>query len=276
VFTVRDRSSGAELYSVRAGAVPVRDRSLLARSFDLQADGKLAFSVDDGRRTRIAWASAAESRAHVIDMPRSGHAAVRWAGSDRLLVLRTSRRAAGTVTGGVLELRGLDGRLLRTVARGVVDRAQREAFYTDGERVTFVTRRCAGVRLHVLPLEGGPTSGSRSGACPLRLREGVVHVRGRRELRATVSCTGFVTVCSGLNAVATARVGGRARVIARDPVTAAASPALRMALNPLGRRLLARRPHARVRLAVTLGDPSLVAPGAVTARQRRAGRFAVR
>ncbi len=277
LFTVRDRSTGAEVYSVRVRDLGGRMVRELGTSFDLQSDGKLAFTYrfhGSGGRT-VAWSAPGDPRPHVLDLPRSGHVAVKWARRDQLLVMRARRGSAGTVSGGVLELRALDGRLVRTLARGVVDRSEREAFDADGERVAFTTRDCGGVRFHVRPLTGGSTFVHRERRCALRLAGGI-RLAGPSELRATLRCRGLLTVCQGWRAVATARVGGRTRVIARDPSTPPRAPVLHMTVNPLGRRLLARRPHARIRLAVSVGDPSFVSYGEPTARQRRSGRFVVR
>jgi len=281
-FVVRDRASGADVYEV-----PERYLGFSwpgnSVSVELQADGKLAYLLWGRGGQAVGWSSPQEPAVHVVALPPSAHVAVRWAAADQLLVLRVGRGRAGRAGTGVLELRDLSGRRLRTLARGVLTRPVRELFDADGRRAAYVTRDCRGVALRVVALDAPTAAAPAVTGCPLRLTTPLRYARTRlrgRVLRARIDCAGFQTRCVAYAAVATARIAGRTRVIARNitgaGVDQTAERGLELQLNATGRRLLRRDRRPRVRIAVDIGDSptggGVLTPGG---EQRRTGTFRV-
>jgi hypothetical protein len=253
------------------------------RGFDLNGDGTVALTYEAsmGRANvmRLAWASPAEPRLHVVPLPRSGHVAARLAG-DRLVVVRARRHSFGPVPGGVLELRELDGRLVRTLARGVDSAYADEGFDVspDRGRVTFVTRSCAGAAIRSVSFSAAqPTRFGAPARCPLRLRA-PLRVAGDREdetLAVRASCRGLVARCVVDRALAT--VGdrrGRRRIVARIPGHSEPGGRVAIPLTAYGRRVLLRRGRSpRVTVTVWLAD---IGGESAPLVQRRSGRFRVR
>ncbi len=220
---------------------------------DLREDGAVAFTANDGAVRGVA---IAEPRGELrrLPLPRAGYYGARFAG-DGVLVMRGRRLWDGADPTATLDLRDLRGELVRVVARGLDGELDAERFDTDGDRVTFVTRTCDGVRIHVRSLFEPPL---RAGAlrCRASLLEGPRLSPSGRAIVFRSSCRGFVRLCGGRDASASVRINGRYRAITARGSGASGSDSdpFAVRLNHLGRRLVARRDRLRIRLRLRVGE----------------------
>lgn len=261
-YQIFDRPSGVVIRRVELPAV---SEDSAFTGIDLRADGAVLFAFTEGPRGHVALAEPDAARAQRLDLPSSARIAAGFHGGQLLLSRAPHRRAPNGIDGTTLELRDLQGRLLQTLARGAVDTARRGDRLSDGdgERVTFVERRCDGARLHLRRSDERELSFPRARDCPMAIVGRPRIRRGRLEVRARLTCTGLTARCDMSYASATVRVAGRDRRIAytRDKGT----PTFRMRLNARGKRLARSKRRFRVVFRVGLGD-GIDAPTALVRR----------
>lgn len=243
------------VYDTRARAVVRRMAAPGWTAADLREDGAVAFVSNAGsvRGVAVAEPSGELRRLPIAD---AGYYDARFAG-DGLLVMRGRRFWTGADPTSTLELRELAGRRTRVVARGLDGELGAARFDAAGEQVTFVTRSCGGVRIHVRSLTDPALEAAAPRRCRARLLEGPRLSRSRRAIVFRASCRGLVHACYGRGGSATVRIDGRRRSITArgggSPYPEAQRFVLR--LNRLGRRLVARRDALRITLRFRLGEP---------------------
>lgn len=231
-------------------------------TFDLQEDAKLALTyqpriLDADLRTRVAWASPAEPRLHLLPLKRRSRYRVQIS-HDRIAYVGSTHNGEWSSHSvlGVVDLAGH----ARRVATGVQSLPPFEdSLSLEGDQLAWVQATCDGpvirsadiTRLRAL-------RGARS--CPLHLSR-----RGRtassRRLVFGASCRGFYRGCEpvagSLRTVRRYRVGHR--VLPRGSrITRSATKhkanRLRLRLLPRGRRLLHARRSILARLAIQVSD----------------------
>lgn len=274
-LTVYDISTGQAVYSLSPEELTRGSPQISAadlRSFDLRQDGTLAFSVLRSRpssiTTEVGWASPSAPQPHWLALPRRGHYAVRWAGSE--LLLEAGGYSTGAVPDATLELATLDGQVARVLATGVMDRAMNERFASDGTRVAFVTQGCTTATIHVRLLSDAVENFASPSRCRLVLRRGPrVDALGRLSLRA--SCAGWRADCRVGRIVV--RLAAPRSHIRRGTMLGSgyggAAGRATVRLNAVARRLFRNGRRVQVRLSARLGEPSFPGGFDVTGAQDR-------
>lgn len=235
-IVVYDWKAGRRLYTVRD---PRINGPYATVSLSLQTDGKLAASFGG----EVVWASPTEPFLHDLPLRRRGYSYYAELRKDRIVY------AGGRVVDccdiidrpflGVSDLAG-HSRVITEPFTGQFD--------FDGDRVSWLTRTCRGVRIYQADVHD--RGSLRAKTCRLALRRRKVVSRHRR-VRFRIRCRGFALPCWPQKiTIKTARAyrAGRSRV----PGGATLSELSRnegVRLNPRGVRLL--RARGRVRAVVT-------------------------
>jgi hypothetical protein len=215
---------------------------------DLQEDGKLALAyrvIDLARETgfeRVAWASPAEPRLHVVPVSGVGAYRLRITG-DRIGFDRIPRGSGPFVRSevGVSDLSG-HTRLIGT--GGGDDDSEGDHFDFDGRRVAWFSYGCRQAIVHVRPADATSTIRS-SRHCALRFTR-QPRVR-HRSVRLFVDCFGFAYGACDADKVTLRDDRGR--------IVGSAKTFDKIRLNGLGRRLLASKHGSlKVRVAATVSD----------------------
>jgi hypothetical protein len=266
-YVVYEASTGAALRRIAATGL---------RPVDLRDDGAVLFAPTTGGG-RLAVSEPGATSAREIPAPSSTFFA-RFA--PRGLVLSRGPAAYRTASPrATLELRDLDGRLLRVLARGVHEERFGERFDVAGDRVAFVTRGCRAMRVHVRALDEPTLDWSPPRRCRADLLARPALSRSGRLLRFRASCRGLVHACLRTSASVTVRAGGRRRIIATGSQSPAPAETNRftLRLNSFGRRLVGRRRTVAITVRYRVGDPPLLERAASTTEpehlQWRTGRY---
>jgi hypothetical protein len=152
--------TGQDLYSVKTD------------SFDVQDDGKLAFTTADGK---LAWMSPGDPVQHVV----VAHDTAAQIVDDRIAYEASDADGFGTA----LEERDLEGRLV-AAAR---DDAIYSGFDFDGSRLTWITKPCVSAAVVVWDGVGRPPA--LRGQCPIpRYVRGSARLDARRHLFVRLRC----------------------------------------------------------------------------------------
>jgi hypothetical protein len=253
-IVVHDRLTGTEAY--RVPQAPLGELP----SFDLQADGKVAYASSGPGGWRVAWASPSEPRPHVLPLAGREQYEVRIAG-DRIGFMSGVQPCCGSVTLGEVGVSDLSGR-----ARRVGDLAEGSLFTDDfdfdGERVAWWSYRCTDTVIRIASADGPDGStGPRSG-CPLRFERSPRVKSGW--VRIYPDCFGFgAGFCEARDVVLTTRRGGERVVVGRGPIGS------RVDLTRAGRTLLRGGRRVKARASAALVDDG-------GRRERRAGRLVLR
>jgi hypothetical protein len=221
-------------------------RSAVDASYDLQADGKIAY-VDLAGQARegvtpvhVAWASPAEPQPHVLPLAPSDSYRVKIV-DDRVGFEQERPEARrGELTNlGYVDIAG--GRPHAVVTGGLDEGVGDSQFDFDGKRFAWYSLGCRDALLRVTAV-GSHASGLRR-HCPLRLRRPPRLSHGR--VRVVVDCFGFVECRVPKLTLSLVRHGHR--VVARGSGQSAR-------LTTLGRALARRHAGIRVRVRATIVD----------------------
>lgn len=279
-LVVYDVRSQTDVYRIAVGSLPGQPPQGGAAVFpvDLKVDGSVAFVYGISTSARVGWASRAQPYAHVVPLPRAGHWAVRWAGTN-LLLLRAPQDQ-GRLANGTLELSDLRGHIRKVVARGVYDQHLIERFDTDGRRVAYITRDCRGARIVAQSLSAPTRNNPVIRRCHLALTQRpslIHHGPNRVDLRLRVSCLGLVGRCAvGSGRATLTGPAGRQGLLAARGVGDLAFHPLDLHLNRTARRLLAHDHRLRLHVTVNVGDPSSPDSADTAAEEARSADLTIR
>ena len=239
---IYDRLLGAPSYKLSEAAMPGAVHNL-----DLQDDGKVSFSFSAGLAgIKVAWASPAEPRAHILPLPGRESYEVRIA-ADRIGYEAGKQAFAGELTlanVGVADLRGRAHRV-GNLGEGSLFT---DDFDFDGVRLAWWSYGCTKARVQLARADGPPLIRPARSRCALRFTRAATTTSGDR-VRLHIDCFGFpLGVCDARHVSLAASSHGRRVVIARG------SAAEHVFLTSFGRRLLRNHRRLRVRAHATLSD----------------------
>jgi hypothetical protein len=235
-FVVREWRTGRELLRRVAG------RPGYQTSFDLDADGTLAYSYVAGGRSRLEVAGPAGTRRLA--------AGGRGVGEVRIADGRVAALVSDTAqTVSIVVVDARTGKR-RIVARRLL--TTRMDF--DGRRLTWLEPTCRGMRLAYRPDYKTSAKLTRPTCRNLPLLRGPRLIRNRT-VRLQFACSGFTVATCPSRVTIRSRTGhllgrGRSGELPGDDYATAA----RIRLTRHGRRFLARRTRARVVIHATLRD----------------------
>jgi hypothetical protein len=223
---------------------------------DLGPDGTLVVVKPPQKEhqigARVAWASPAAPRLHVLPLARSTYF-VKLVGGKIAFERGTEDR--GDVPRAEVGVTDLEGHV-RIVARGAYAASQDRRFDFDGKRIAWFAYSCHGARMHVQAVKDTHRITESLTRCPLRLtrkphvsKDGVVSVRP--------SCYGYSgghfnypSACWATGIVLMARENGHRVIVAQGSV------ANHLPLTDAGMTLLKKRGALTVRVAATMRDPA--------------------
>jgi hypothetical protein len=238
---VYDRVAGKLVYRIRAAALKEG-----VRSFDLQADGKLAiaFAVYPHRYgqavTRVGWASPVAPKLHVLPLPAAQSYSVRIA--NNTIAFARSRDPSGSVVNAKVGIATLGGRF-RTIVRNAEVSQWFLGFDYDGRRIAWLSYGCSTARVEYLDASAQSGPGLHRQGCRLTFLRPPTILNGKT-LKVDVDCFGF-EACIVQRLTATRRTNTAVVARGRDD---------QAALTPLGRSLLRRDGHLNMRLTAIITD----------------------
>lgn len=252
---VYDRVAGKQVYRI-----PARALKRGVQSLDLQGDGKLAVAFEvvprgyDRAVARVAWASPAAPKLHVLRLPDSASYSVRIA--NNTIGFERGLSYFGEFSHANVGITTLAGRF-RTIARNGV---AAEKFYTfdyDGRRIAWLSYGCSTARIEYLDATAPSGPGLNRRGCRLTFVRPPSIVDGKA-LKVDVDCFGFWG-CIVQRLTATRRTNKAVVARGRDN---------HAALTPLGRSLLRRDGRLDMRLTAIITDGA-------GRRERRSARVIV-